>query len=303
MKNKRTKILITGDAGFIGTYLSSLLSKEYNLSFYDLDYGDDIRDKFKLDRLFDKERFDVVIHLAARAGVRTGEEFPDEFISTNINGTKNIIEACEKYGVKQLISFSSSSVLGGNKMILDRKVKFSKQLDENSSYNPKSLYAITKVVGEMMLKNSNLNYTIIRPFTVYGENGRKDMVIYKWIEQIKRGEPITFYGEGGSKRGYTYVKDLVDGVKKCILNKKSYKQTIHLGGNEVITLLELRSMLATYIYDHISKEKLFEVDEQYMPKADVMESWTRSEKAKELLGWEPKPNFKKHLTNILTKEL
>jgi len=286
MKNKRTKILITGDAGFIGTYLSSLLSKEYNLSFYDLDYGDDIRDKFKLDRLFDKERFDVVIHMAARAGVRTGEEFPDEFISTNINGTKNIIEACEKYGVKQLISFSSSSVLGGNK---------NRALTENDKYNPKSLYAITKVMGEMMIKNSSLNYTIIRPFTVYGENGRKDMVIYKWIEQIKREEPITVFGSGKSKRGYTYVKDLVDGVKRCILNKKAYKEIIHLGGSEIISL---KDMLKIF-----SDNREIEMIKTEMPKADVMESWTKSDKAKKLLGWEPKANFKEYLTNILTKEL
>jgi len=292
MKNKRTKILITGYAGFIGGYLTKLLENDYNLFGYDLVDNYDIRDKFKLDRLFDKERFDVVIHLAARAGVRTGEEFPDEFISTNINGTKNIIEACEKYGVKQLISFSSSSVLGGNKKGGSGK---GVALKESDNYNPKSLYAITKVMGEMMIKNSSLNYTIIRPFTVYGENGRKDMVIYKWIEQIKREEPITVFGSGKSKRGYTYVKDLVDGVKRCILNKKAYKEIIHLGGSEIISL---KDMLKIF-----SDNREIEMIKTEMPKADVMESWTKSDKAKKLLGWEPKANFEKYLTNILTKEL
>ena len=295
IEKKRIKILITGSRGFIGDYLHELLQNDYNIFEYDLDFKNrDIRDKFKLDRLFDKERFDVVIHLAARAGVRTGEEFPDEFISTNINGTKNIIEACEKYKVKQLISFSSSSVLGGN---IDIKGKKIEPLKEDDNYNPKSLYAISKVVGEMMLKNSNLNYTIIRPFTVYGENGRKDMVIYKWIEQIKRGEKLTVFGDGKSKRGYTNVNDLVDGVKRCILNEKAYHQTIHLGGSEVISLVDLMLMFNEYLEKDMCLNRL------PMPKADVMESWTNSDKAKKLLGWEPKANFKEYLTNILTKEL
>jgi len=291
---KKSKILITGNRGFIGTYLTKLLSKEYDLYGYDLDFKNrDIRDKFRLDCVFNKLRFDVVIHLAARAGVRNGEDFPDEFISTNINGTKNIIDCCKKYGIKQLISFSSSSVLGGN--ISDDGLTFS--LNENDGYNPKSIYAMTKVAGEIMVKNSDLNWTIIRPFTVYGENGRKDMVIYKWINQIKAGEPITFYGDGKSKRGYTYVEDLVDGVKRCILNEKAYGEIIHLGGSEVI---ELRDLVAWFIL-YLKKE--IKMKELPMPKADVLESWTKSDKAKELLGWVPKPNFDKYLTNILKKEL
>lgn len=300
--NKKCKILITGDEGFIGQYLTELLCSDYNLDFYDLECGEDIRDKFKLDRLFDKERYDVVIHLAARAGVRTGEEFPDEFISTNINGTKNIIEMCEKYNVKQLISFSSSSVLGGNPKPSSLLPESQCQLSEKYTYNPKSLYAITKVMGEMMVKNSNLNYTIIRPFTVYGENGRKDMVIYKWINQIKAGEPITFFGDGGTKRGYTYVKDLVEGVKKCILNEKAYGEIIHLGGNEKVCLAELLIIFNDYLGDYYNGKKII-VKKLPMPKADVLESWTDSNKAKELLNWEPKGKFKDNLIKILKKEL
>jgi len=125
------------------------------------------------------------------------------------------------------------------------------------------------------------------------------MVIYKWIEQIKRGEPITIFG-GGSKRGYTYVKDLVEGVKRCILNPKAYKETIHLGGSEVVMLGDLIKTFSEYCDKKGIQMTSKKLD---MPKADVMESWTNSKKAKELLDWEPKANFEKYLTNILRKEL
>jgi len=197
---KEIRILITGGDGFIANHLCFLLSEyvKYEYKSYDIKNGFDIRDKFLLNEYFEAYRPDVVIHMAARAGVRKGEEYPEEFISTNINGTKNVIDMCEKHNVKQLISFSSSSVLGGNNKIvgnykvIKKTLKFVKAkpeilipLEEDDRYNPKSIYAMTKVAGEIMVKNSNLNWTIIRPFTVYGENGRNDMVIYKWIEQIK----------------------------------------------------------------------------------------------------------------------
>jgi UDP-glucuronate 4-epimerase len=288
----KTKILITGHLGFVGSHLTELLLKDYELFGYDLIDGDDIRDEFKLDRYFSDNKFDVVIHLAARAGVRTGEEYPNEFITTNIIGTQNIVNACKKHNVRQLISFSSSSVLGGNKT--------NKGLNEDDEYNPKSLYAITKVAGEYIVKNSGIPYIVIRPFTLYGENGRKDMVIYKWINQIKSGNPISVFGNKESQRGYTYIKDLCIGVRKCILNHEAMNNIIHLGGSEIITLERLIGVFSSYCDKN--NIELF-CKEEVMPSADVMSSFSDNKKAFNLLDWIPSNNFDDNLTNILTKEL
>ena len=288
----KTKILITGQEGFIGEHLLDALQDDYDIMGYDLELGEDIRDRFKLDKLFNEFLPDVVIHMAARAGVRTGEEYPDEFISTNIIGTQNVVDMCKKYKLKQLIFFSSSSVLGGN--------SDNNPLKEDGEYNPKSLYAITKVAGEMIVKNSNVPSTIIRPFTVYGENGRKDMVIYKWINEIESAKPISIYGDGKTKRGYTYVKDLCWGVKKCILNHDAFFKIIHLGGSEIIKLDDIIKIF----FEHCKKQDIqIYVNELDKPEADVDESWTDSELANKLFGFNPSKNFKNNLNKILKQEL
>ena len=287
------KILITGGEGFIGTHLVEELDSDHDIILYDLYSGKDIRNKFQLNSVFNKEMPDVVIHLAALAGVRNGEEFPDEFITTNIIGTKNVLDCCEKYNVKHLISFSSSSVLGGN---LNVEVG----LKEKDEYYTKSIYAMTKMAGECIVKNSKIPWTIIRPFTVYGELGRKDMVIYKWIEQIKKGEPISFFGKGDTSRGYTYVKDLVKGIKRSIMNHQTFEQVIHLGGSELISLNDVLEIFTSVLK---SKNIDFTVDKLDLPDADVYTSFSNCAKAKRLLKWKPKGNFTDNLIDILTKEL
>lgn len=188
------KILLTGGMGFIGSHLQ----KKIDCQVYDLVNGDDIRDKFKLDSLFSKEKFDLVINLAARAGVSAGEEYYEEFFSTNCVGLKTLIDICRKHKAK-LVHYSSSAAI-----------------------NSRSIYGITKLAGEKMIEASGIDYVIIRPFTVIGEGGRKEMVLGKWLNQYQRGEKITFNGDGTSFRGYTYVKDLVDGtIRSFVFNKKS----------------------------------------------------------------------------------
>lgn len=283
-------ILITGYKGFIGKRLCQKLD-ELDIDYigYDLVYGDDIRNRMKLDKLFEKHNFTSVIHLAALAGVRRSEEYPQEYISTNIEGTKNIVDMCSKYKSK-LIFYSSSSVLGGNKTNVGLK--------ETDEYAPKGLYAITKVTGELLVKSSNINYIIVRPFTVYGENGRSDMVIYKWINQIKAGKPITFYGDGDTKRGYTYVNDMVDGTIKLLdkLETKSFKEIIHLGGSEIVELDKLFSMFVNE-YGPILRDRL------PLPNADVESSYADISKAKEIIEFEPEKRFYKIVSDILETEL
>lgn len=285
------KVLITGSAGFIGTKMCKLFNqRKIDYDGFDLVDGNDIRNLFQLDKQFEAGQYDVVIHMAARAGVRRGQEFPEEYISTNIVGTQNIINMCEKYNVGRLISFSSSSVLGGHNTGVG--------MSETDEYNPKSLYAVTKLTGEYLVNNSNIKHTIIRPFTVYGENGRPDMVIYKWINQIKSGRPVTVFGDGTSTRGYTYVGDLVEAIYRLL--KKPYDGTLHLGGNENIQLAELYELFLR----HCKKKKIkHTVTVTAMPKADVMSSFANCRRAEEHIGFKPEKRFKQIINKILKKEL
>jgi len=293
------KVLVTGSQGFIGQNLCGYL-QEKGITYrgYDLVNGDDIRDKLKLDKVFEEGQFDAVIHLAALAGVRKSKEYPDEYISTNINGTYNVIEMCKKYKVDKLLFYSSSSVLGGNKYS-------SIGLEETELYNPQSLYAHTKVMGELMVKASGLNNIIIRPFTVYGENGRPDMVIYKWINAIKAKKEIVVYNDD-TIRGYTYVGDLVKGTIDLLLTNKNIEDPgyigniVHLGGKDFMSIKDVLNIFTTFCelnnidkYSVNHKERLIE---------DVKYSFADISKAKRLINFNPDTNFKDKLIEILNKE-
>ena len=285
------KVLITGHLGFIGTHLCKLF-KKYKISFdgFDLLDGNDIRNLLQLDKQFEAGQYDTVIHLAALAGVRRGQEFPDEYISTNIEGTQNIINMCERYNVGRLIFFSSSSVLGG--------VETGVGLDETDPYNPKSLYAITKLTGEYLVNMAKVKHTIIRPFTVYGENGRPDMVIYKWINQIKSGRPVTIFGDGKSIRGYTYIDDLVRAIYELL--KKPFDGVLHLGGSERIELV----ILFDLFHRHCQRKKIkLDVVVSKIPEEDVLSSFADCAKAKDHIGFEPQGKFNIIIKKILKKEL
>lgn len=285
------KVLITGNKGFIGKKMWQLLN-QHNIECagYDLVDSQDIRNKYQLDKFFELNQPTVVIHLAALAGVRQGEEYPGEYISTNITGTQNVIEMCKKHNVDRLIFFSSSSVFGDT--VAEGGIK------ESCEYNPISIYGTTKMSAEYLIKNSGLKYTIIRPFSVYGEDGRRDMVIYKWIDQIKQKKPITVYGEGDSSRGYTYIEDLVKAVYKLL--KKPYDGVLNIGGNEKIRLMELCEIF----FEFLDKKNIkYEVNTLEMPKSDIKESFANCEKAREHIGYEPKMKFEKIIKDILEKEL
>jgi UDP-glucuronate 4-epimerase len=301
-------ILITGHKGFIGSHLIKELDKR-GLAWYgyDLVEGNDIRDKRKLDFAFEESQCDMVIHLAALAGVRRGEEFKEDYLSTNVLGTANIIEMCNKYNVKHMILYSSSSVYGEGKP----------PITEDDAKNPKSFYGMTKFMSEMLLRTALVkNFTtwkegepkenrkglqqgtVVIPFTVYGENGRKDEVVYKWLQQYKTGKPITVFGDGSSERGYVYVKDLVK-TTVDILEKKNgmwLYQWFNLGGSEVIKLKELLDLFKKEIKDikFVTKDGHF---------ADVQKNFANTHKAKLFLGFNPKPQFKSKVRKIIKDEL
>ncbi|MFH2018562.1 MAG: NAD-dependent epimerase/dehydratase family protein [bacterium] len=282
-------LLVTGYRGFIGTKLCEELKKQ-NIDFvgYDLIDGNDIRNKCQLDRFFEENQITRIIHLAALAGVRRGELYPEEYISTNILGTLNVADLAEKHKCERLVFFSSSSVYG----------KGSPPITENAEKIPRSLYGITKATGENIIKKMTVvNGIIVRPFTVYGENGRRDEVVYKWLNQIKNNIAISVYGDGTSERGYVYIDDLVGATIKLLnIEMKGGTIDFNLGGNEVIKL----SQIIEAFLQHFPKMKLPEYLK--MPACDIEKNYADCSKAEILLGFSPKPNFIKNLYNILKIE-
>ena len=235
-------ILVTGSSGFIGSSLMkrllletkkcTLIGYDNNNDYYDdslkkwrLDQLDkiktsniykfvkgDLADKTKLTDLFEKYHFDIVVNLAAQAGVRYSITNPDAYINSNLIGFYNILELCRHYPVEHLVYASSSSVYGGNK-----KVPFS---TDDKVDNPVSLYAATKKSNELLAhaysKLYNIPSTGLRFFTVYGPAGRPDMAYFGFTNKLIKGETIEIFNYGNCKRDFTYVDDIVEGIMRVM---------------------------------------------------------------------------------------
>ncbi|SOC44713.1 NAD-dependent epimerase [Salinicoccus kekensis] len=230
------KILITGLGGFIGSHLAKSLKRKnheivgidnmndyysvklkedrlkYFLNNEIINYRINLEDSEEIDKVFKKENPDIVINLAAQAGVRYSLENPHAYISSNINGFTSILEGCRHYNVKQLIYASSSSVYGAN---TTKPFSTSDNID-----HPLSLYAATKKANELMAHTYshlyNLPTTGLRFFTVYGPWGRPDMALFKFTKAIVNDEPIDVYNHGNMMRDFTYVEDIVEAITKLV---------------------------------------------------------------------------------------
>ena len=244
----------------------------------------DIRNQQELESIFSNHNIDVIVHLAALAGVRPSIENPLEYQSTNIAGTMNLWELAKKYQINKFISASSSSVYGNN-----TKIPFS---EEDLVNDPISPYASTKRATEILGYVYHHLYKIdmihLRFFTVYGPRQRPDLAIHKFTKLISEQNPIPFYGDGNTARDYTYIDDIIDGMMKSIdyiEKNSSIYEIINLGENEVITLKEMVAML----------EKTLKIKAQmnYLPMqpGDVLKTNADISKAKKLIGYQPKTNF------------
>ena len=228
---------------------------------------------------------DVVIHLAALVGVRNSIRYSEAYFETNITGTYNILKMCQKFRVKKLLFASSSSVYGEQKSPLNEKM----------DCYPISPYGFSKWAGEKLCKMFEDIMTIVfRPFTVYGENGREDMAVSRIVKAAKEGLTFVKYGDGTSERGYTNVHDLVDGIVR-LLDYEQFSNNFdvfNLGGSETVSLSALIDMV---------KEKYpnLKVEEVEKNEADVFSSYASTAKAKYLVGWEPKRNFREELFKLL----
>jgi UDP-glucuronate 4-epimerase len=295
------KVIITGVAGFIGSNLArTMIQRGIEVAgidnfddFYDprikrnaiqkLEtfpgfklYEGDIRAAGFLESIFETEKPDLVIHLAARAGVRPSIEQPTLYYDVNVNGTLNLLEAMRKTGLNNLLFASSSSVYGNNK-----KVPFS---ESDAVDNPISPYAATKKAGELLCYTYhhlyNFNIFCLRFFTVYGPGQRPEMAIQQFGRKISEGIPITLFGDGSTRRDYTFVDDIVSGIMASADKLKGY-EILNLGNNDTISLIDL----VRGIEKTLGKKAIIEW--QPMQPGDVEITYADISKAKRLLNYQP----------------
>ena len=296
-------ILITGGAGFIGSHLVERLLAEGNWqvsvvddfnNFYDPSIkhaniephrahpnfkviAADIRDQPALAAVFAESNFDCIVHLAARAGVRPSLTEPRLYVETNINGTLNLLELAREHGVKQFVFGSSSSVYGTNE-----KVPFA---EDDPIFNPISPYAATKAAGELLCHTyahlHDLRIVCLRFFTVYGARQRPDLAIHKFTSLITSGRPIPVFGDGTTRRDYTYVDDIISGVRAAIDYDQSKFEIINLGESRTVELRELIALLEQAL--GLSAE----INSQPMQPGDVPQTFADITKARRLLDYNP----------------
>lgn len=305
--------LVTGGAGFIGSHLTRrLLSRgdrvtvldDFN-DFYDparkrhnvasflerTDYRlveGDIRDPELVDRLFAEDRFDGVVHLAARAGVRPSLQEPILYEDVNCIGTLRLLEAARRHGPDIFIFGSSSSVYG-----INEKVPFSEADEVNQPISP---YATTKRAGELLCYNYHHLYgfrtACLRFFTVYGPGQRPEMAIHKFTDLLARGKTVPMYGDGGSRRDYTYIDDIIDGVVASLDLAPGF-EILNLGGADTTSLKDLIHWIA--------EELAVEPRIDYLPAqpGDVPITYADVSKAARLLGYSPKVPIREGLRRFV----
>ncbi len=306
-------IVVTGGAGFIGSNLCERLIslglkiicidsfddfydpviKEDNISeiadskCFKL-YRSDITSLGQMEKIFSKNNIDMVIHLAARAGVRPSIQSPLLYGRINILGTMNLLECCKIYNITKFIFASSSSVYGGNK-----KLPFSEE--DNVDY-PISPYAATKKAGELICYTYYDLYKIsiycFRFFTVYGPRQRPEMAIHKFTRQILKGEEIEIYGDGSSSRDYTYIDDVISGITKSLNTVKGF-EIINLGNSKTVKLLDLIKLIETATGE---KASLKFIGSQ---PGDVFSTYADIRKAGKMLKYFPETDIEEGLIKFV----
>lgn len=300
--------LVTGGAGFIGSHLVDALVDEGGWRVTVLDNFDpfydpadkvrnlarhlgsdtspvrlvraDLRDRETLERELEGD-YDVVVHLAARAGVRPSLEDPVGYQQVNVAGTQNLLELTRTWGAKQFVFASSSSVYGVNPNVPWR--------EDDRVLEPISPYASTKVSGELMghvySRLYGIRFVALRFFTVYGPRQRPDLAIHKFARRMLAGDPIPVYGDGSSRRDYTYVSDTVHGVRAAMDYDASDFEVINLGNDRTVSLAEMIAGIERVLGVEAK------IDRQPDQPGDVPQTWADIDKARRLLGYDPAVRF------------
>lgn len=295
------RVLITGGAGFIGYHLAAaliarrdevILLDNFN-DFYDPElkrknvrdlqamrdapvYAVDILDRNSLRRVFEETRPETVVHLAAWAGVRPSLEKPELYAAVNVTGTVHMLEMAKEFAVQCFIFGSSSSVYGGS-----TRVPFA---EDDPVDRPVSPYAATKRAGELLChtyaKNFSLRTTCLRFFTVYGPRQRPEMAIHKFARLMSEGREIPIFGQGDSRRDYTYVEDIVSGILAAIEVNPQF-EIVNLGESQTITLLGL----VEHLEQALGKKAVL----RFLPNqpGDMEVTYADITHARRLLGYNP----------------
>jgi UDP-glucuronate 4-epimerase len=294
------RILVTGGAGFIGSHLvEKLLTKGHEVAILD-DFNDfydpnikceniaavwdtvpvhhiDLRENAAVRDLFRREKFEVIFHLAARAGVRPSLQHPQLYFDTNVSGTLHLLEAARMTGVERFIFASSSSVYG-----ISKTVPFREDIHLTQTVSP---YAASKISGEFLCSTYShlygLRIVALRFFTVYGPRQRPDLAIHRFTRRIYRGEPIDQFGDGTTRRDYTYIDDIIQGTIASMDYRGPLFDVFNLGESETIQLKEL----ITAIEDALGKK----AEIRHLPEqpGDVPMTCADISKARKLLGYDP----------------
>ena len=308
-------ILVTGGAGFIGSHLvDRLLSEgEWKVSVVD-DFNDfydpaikranvsghakdpnyrlfeaDIRDYAALTNVFAETAFDCIAHLAARAGVRPSLDQPLLYAETNINGTMNLLKLAREHGVEQFVFGSSSSVYG-----INSKVPFG---EDDPIRQPISPYAATKTAAELLCHTYTHLYGMrsvcLRFFTVYGPRQRPDLAIHKFAKLISEDKPIPVFGDGTTRRDYTFIDDIIAGVRAAIDYSGSEYEVINLGESRTVELRELISLLEKEL------GTAAKIDRQPLQPGDVPQTFADITKARRLLGYNPQTQIEEGIHRFI----
>jgi UDP-glucuronate 4-epimerase len=299
------RILVTGGAGFIGSHVvDSLLADGEDVTVLDnfdafyarhlkeRNIGEhrsharyrlieaDLRDAESLSRELTGP-FDVILHLAAMAGVRPSIEAPLTYQAVNVGGTQNLLEIAARQKIPHFVFASSSSVYGVNP-----RVPWS---EDDFVLQPISPYASTKVSGELLghvySHLYGIRFVALRLFTVYGPRQRPDLAIHKFARLMAAGRAIPVFGDGSTRRDYTYVDDIVSGVRAALLYNRSQYEVINLGNSQTVTLIEMIRGIEEAMGMRAT------IDWQPEQPGDVPQTWARVTKARDLLGYEPRTPF------------
>lgn len=297
----RETILITGVAGFIASNLLDFLAKDFNIigidnfnefyspvikennishhlksDFFKV-YRIDIADIYKLRKVFEENNISKIVHLAARAGVRPSLIDPLLYIKTNITGTANLLELAREFNVKHFVFGSSSSVYG-----MSDRVPFKEDFNITKPISP---YAATKVAGESLCYTYSHLYDMrvicLRFFTVYGARQRPDLAIHRFTKLIDENKPIPVFGDGSTKRDYTYIDDIVQGIVSAINYNNSNYDIFNLGESRSIEL----SRLIELIENNMGKKAI--IERYPIQPGDVPITYADISKAKKILGYNP----------------
>ncbi|MFN2542754.1 MAG: GDP-mannose 4,6-dehydratase [Chthoniobacterales bacterium] len=294
------RILVTGGAGFIGSHLvEKLLADRHAVAVLD-DFNDfydpqikhenlagvskdirihhvDLRDSAAVRSLFDREKFDAIAHLAARAGVRPSIQQPQLYYETNVAGTLHLLDAARSTGVERFIFASSSSVYGACKT-----VPFSEAERLTQTLSP---YAATKIAGEFLCSTFSHLYRMrvvaLRYFTVYGPRQRPDLAIHQFTRKIYAGQPIDQFGDGTTRRDYTYIEDVIQGTLAALEYDGPLFEIFNLGESDTIQLKDLIAAIENAL------GKTAEINRLPEQPGDMPLTCADISKARKLLGYKP----------------